>query len=72
MVPKLDQLCRAPFIEAQESAEALLPSHLAVVVRGSGPRVDQPVVEALVIALEVVVLDVVLYQNSISYAALLS
>jgi hypothetical protein len=43
-------------VEAQQTTEAVSPRHRCVVVGGCGERRDQPVVEPLVIALEMVVL----------------
>jgi hypothetical protein len=51
------QLRRLAMVEAQHPTEAFSPSHQRVVVGGCARRRDQPVVEPLVIALPVVVLD---------------
>jgi len=47
-----------PLVEAEELAEALLPKHLAVVVRRSSARLDEGVAEAPVVPLLMVVLEV--------------
>ena len=52
-----DSLRRAPVVVAQQSAEAFASSNRRVVVSRLRRRGEQPTVEALVVALKMVVLD---------------
>ncbi len=52
-----DQLRRLAMVEAQQPAESFTPRHRRVVVGGCGEWRDQPVVEPLVVALHVIMLD---------------